>query len=147
MSHRHLLVLSALTLFACGEGQRSTPPVQLSGVVRYAGQNVGALQVSVFDSFPPRGTPIATVRIEHPTFPQRYQFDDLAPGRYFVLAIVDQDPADGDRYHPATDPGGAHGSYASPQSVTVGLLAPVQGIDVEIQDPSANSPWIRRGYR
>lgn len=140
-------IVVSLGLWACGEGQGGSKAAQLSGVVRYPGTRPGALQVSAFDSFPPRGAPIATVRFESPTYPQAYEFRDLAPGRYFVLAIVDQDPNDGDRYHPSTDPGGAHGSYVSPQSVTVGLVQPSTGIDIEMNDPSPNSPWLRRGYR
>ena len=115
--------------------------VSVHGVVHYAGKVEGPLVVGVFRSFPPRGPPLASERIERPAFPQAYAFDHLPDGRYFVLAIVDSDPMDGERYHPKRDPGGAYGFVGNPWSLSISNADGAQQIDIELSDPSASSPW------
>jgi hypothetical protein len=100
-------------------------------------------RVAVFASFPPVGEPIAEVAIDEPRFPQAYQVRGVPPGRYFVLAMVDGDPDDGDRYRPRTDPGGAFGTYLSPAAVTITTLGPASAVDITLEPPMAGSPWDR----
>lgn len=126
---------------------RSAAPGRVSGAISYQGGYVGPLQVALFRSFPPRGTPVARVDISEPTFPQPFELEDLMPGTYFLLAIVDADPTDGDRYHPHDDPGGAFGSYNKPMSITLTTTSGARDVDIELVDPSATSPWASRSYR
>jgi hypothetical protein len=149
---RRSLVLAALAT-ACGacddaapgRGAASTPAIE--GTVRYDGPVEGDLQVAVFASFPPHGEPIAIQRVAGPTFPYRYSITGLPPGRYFVLAMVDADPDDGDNFRPQKDPGGAVGGYLSPQSVTVALgQGPARG-DIALSPPAAGSPYLTGSYR
>lgn len=117
------------------------------GLIRYDGAHDGVLKVAAFSSFPPRGAAMATVVIGAPAFPQAYSLRGLPSGRYFILAILDVDANDGERYHPTVDPGGAFGSYLAPVSVTVANSQAPAAADVALRDPNPNSPWIRNGYR
>lgn len=143
LTHR-LSWLAALAV-ACtaGGGPVGDAPGTITGVVDYARPAAGTLRVAVFAAFPPVGEPIAEVAIDEPRFPQAYQVRGVPPGRYFVLAMVDGDPDDGDRYRPRTDPGGAFGSYLSPAAVTVTALGPAPGVDIALEPPMAGSPWDR----
>ena len=145
MTRSGCIVLTLATLAGCVSG--TAPPDEavgtVSGVVSYGGGETGILRVAVFSSFPPRGTPVAEVAIDDPTFPQAYQVLGLPPGRYFVLAIVDTDPADGDRYRPAFDPGGAFGWYDSPASITVSATGATPDVDIGLAAPAPGSPWDR----
>ncbi len=137
-------LLSSL-LVACVSG--SAPPGEAAGTIRgeirYDGAERGALRVALYASFPPRGAPVAELAIDAPVFPQAYQLDGVPPGRYFVLALVDTDPADGDRYRPRVDPGGTYGRYDSPASVVVGATAAVTAVDFGLVAPTRSSPWDR----
>lgn len=115
----------------------------LTGVIEYQGHEPGPLRVAAFSSFPPRRAPIAEIVIEDPVFPQTYRLDGVPPGRYFVLAVVDTDPGDGDRYRPRVDPGGTFGPYRSPASVTIDSARPANGVDIQLVAPAAGSPWDR----
>lgn len=115
----------------------------VSGVIEFDGEVRGALRVAAFSSFPPVGPPIAEVSIEAPTFPQAYELHGLPPGRYFILAMMDADPADGDRYRPRVDPGGAYGAYRNPAAISTDLAQPTQHIDVRMLAPHGGSPWDR----
>jgi hypothetical protein len=103
------VVLGGLSCVGADDSAEPIGASVVSGVVRYEGSMQGPLRVGIFTSFPPRGAPIASVEIASPSYPQPYEIRGVPPGRYFVLAIVDTDPADGDRYHPTRDPGGAVG--------------------------------------
>jgi len=83
---------------------------------------------------------VAEVAIDEPRFPQDFDVAGVPPGRYFVLAIVDSDPEDGDRYRPSVDAGGAFGGIRRPQAVTVNLLG-AENVDVALSDPRPDSPW------
>ncbi|MBK7535704.1 MAG: hypothetical protein IPI49_10130 [Myxococcales bacterium] len=135
----------ALLLAACTAG--SPPPEQtagtVSGVIEYRGQESGPLRVAVFSSFPPRGAPVAEVVIEDPVFPQAYAVHGVPPGRYFLLALVDTNVDDGDRYRPRVDPGGTYGAYRSPASITVETSGSASGIDLGLVAPAPGSPWDR----
>ena len=116
MTYRSTLrVPSALTAAmiaascAAGPSDPGAPPGSVSGMVAYTGAEPGVLRVAVFATFPPFGPPVAETAIDEPSFPQPYQVAGLPPGRYFVLAMIDTSPEDGDRYHPDVDPGGAFG--------------------------------------
>ncbi len=145
----------ALSLFvlligcsAAGEPEPSVPRAGvLRGVVDYAGEVRGPLRIGVFSSFPPRGAPAAQVEIADPVFPQAYEVHGVPPGRSFVLAIIDRDPADGDRFHPSIDPGGAVGRYEAPESVVVDAETGAEGQDIVLVDPSDGSPWAVGRYR
>ncbi|MBI2893370.1 MAG: hypothetical protein HYY06_07440 [Deltaproteobacteria bacterium] len=145
---KHLASCVVLAVMSCVGADDAAEPVGagvVRGVVRYDGSMQGPLRVGVFTSFPPRGAPIASVEISSPTYPETYEVPGVPPGRYFVLAIVDTDPSDGDRYHPTRDPGGAVGRYDDPWSVVVDPAGtPAQ--DIELVDPRALSPWGSR-YR
>lgn len=145
MSHLHLACALAVGALSCTSGSTAPgdAPGTIVGVVDYDRAAPGTLRVAVFSSFPPAGAPVAEIAIDEPSFPQPYQVRGVPPGRYFVLAMVDGDPDDGDRYRPRTDPGGAYGAYLSPAAVTVTTLAPVVGIDVRLEPPTARSPWDR----
>jgi hypothetical protein len=135
------------TLAACShDSDTSFETRVISGEIQYAGDVDGALEVAAFDSFPPTGAPVASVRIEDPQFPQRYEIHGVPAGRYFVLAIVDRVPEDGNRYRPAVDPGGAFGAYELPGAVSIDALERTEGVNVTLVDPSDSSPWARQGY-
>lgn len=149
-----LATLVGLAVVACGNTPGNIPTDidgwvsggVIRGSVAYPGARQGALEVAAFTTFPPNGLPMVTQRIESPSFPQAYELRSLPPGRYFVLAIIDTDPTDGDRYHPTLDPGGTYGEYTGPWSLAVsGTRGAVA--DVELIDPSSTSPWVRNGYR
>ncbi len=144
---RTLCLFTIMLAFSCGESRVAQKPISLAGVVDYDGALDGTLEVSVFRSFPPRGGPIAVKRVETPTFPYRYAFTDLPPGRYYVLAMIDRNADDGGAFHPTIDPGGAHGGFTSPVSVLVGATVKADAVDLRMVDPSPKSPWIRRNYR
>lgn len=133
----------ALLLAAClpGETAPGDGVGTISGVVRYAGPEAGTLRVAVFAGFPPTGAPVAETAIDAPRFPQPYAVSGLPPGRYFVLAIVDVDPGDGDRYRPRVDPGGTAGRYDSPAAVAVDAAGPTRGVDIQLVAPAPGSPW------
>lgn len=141
----HVVSVAALVVAACTPG--GSPPGEapgtITGVVRYDHASAGTLRVAAFASFPPVGPPVVEIAVDEPTFPQPYQLTGLPPGRYFVLAMVDVDPDDGDRYRPRIDPGGTYGSYTSPVSVTTSATAATAGIDVHLVAPAAGSPWDR----
>ena len=140
----------ASTWAACDDSApagSSRPSPAIEGTITYDGTVAGDLQVAVFASFPPHGEPLAIKRVAGPTFPYHYSIDDLPPGRYFVLAMVDADPADGDNFRPQKDPGGAVGGYLSPQSVTVAMpQGPARG-DIQLSPPAARSPYLTGSYR
>lgn len=145
---RNIALSVALVGFSCVGADDSADEVGagvVRGVVRYDGSMEGPLRVGVFTSFPPRGAPIASVEIALPVYPQSYEIRGVPPGRFFVLAIVDTDPADGDRYHPTRDPGGAVGQYDDPRGVIVDP-AGTPPADIDLVDPRALSPWGPR-YR
>lgn len=128
------ICLVALCL-ACGPPGEDGDPLAVRGVVHYEGSVLGPLDVAVFATFPPRGAPFARTRFEEPAFPQPWEIRDVPPGRWFVLAIVDADPADGDRYHPEIDAGGAFGRLDAPAPVAVDLWG-AQGVDLDLVDPA-----------
>jgi hypothetical protein len=142
------MVAFAIGCSAAGEPEPSVPRAGVvRGVVDYAGDLDGPLRIGVFASFPPRGRPMTSVEIGEPVFPQAYEIRGVPPGRWFVLAVVDRDPTDGDRYHPSIDPGGAVGRYEAPESVVVDADIGADGQDIVLVDPSANSPWAQGRYR
>ena len=135
----------ALAVVACTSG--TPPPGQaagtITGVVDYDGAEPGVLRVAVFASFPPRGAPVAEIAIDEPTFPHAYQVPGVPPGRFFVLAMVDTSPDDGDRYRPRVDPGGTFGRYDSPAAVTTTTAGATTGVDIVLVAPASGSPWDR----
>jgi hypothetical protein len=144
------LAALALGLTACGydnAASMAAPSGVMRGVVAYDGPVTGALEVAVFSVFPPRGVPMARWRAETPEFPQPYEIDAVPAGRWFVLAMVDVDPTDGDRYHPNRDPGGAYGVYGNPAAITMSQLAGADSVDIDLVEPSAASIWASGGYR
>lgn len=133
---------------------RSAPPgtsgdgiPAIRGEVRYQGSQRAPLKVAVFTSFPPRGAPVAHQQFTAPEFPQPFSVTGLQPGRYFVLALLDVDERDGDRFRPARDPGGAYGGFGSPVAVTVEAAGGLGGVAIELHDPGAGSPWSGLDYR
>jgi hypothetical protein len=135
--------LSLLTACTAGSPPLGQTAGTVSGVIDYAGAEPGALRVAVFASFPPRSAPVAEVVIESPVFPQAYAVHGVPPGRYFVLALVDTNPDDGDRYRPRVDPGGTFGAYRSPASITLETSGAASGIDIGLVAPAPGSPWDR----
>lgn len=137
--------LAALALAACTAGSPATGQTAgtVSGVIDYDGREPGPLRVAVFPSFPPRGAPVAEVVIEAPVFPQAYAVHGVPPGRYFVLALVDTNVDDGDRYRPRVDPGGTFGAYRSPASISIDTSGATSGIDIDLVAPAPGSPWDR----
>lgn len=135
------LVLCA-AFAACAPGA-SDPGGVVSGTIDYAGDEAGTLRVAVFSSFPPRGAPVAEIAIEGPSFPQPYAIRGVPPGRYFVLALVDTNVDDGDRYRPRVDPGGTFGPYRSPAAITLQPTQAASGVDIELVAPTPSSPWDR----
>lgn len=133
----------ASTMACTATEPTSGEPGLLRGVVEYNGDLAGPLRVGVFSSFPPRGRPFVMQTIEHPTFPQEYELRDVPAGRWFVLALIDTDVDNGDRYRSAEDPGGAFGAYALPLPVSVGPTQGAAAVDIELVDPSTTSPYLR----
>ncbi len=121
------------------EGSGSAGVVR--GTVTYSGQVTGPLRVALFGSFPPRGKPLAEVVIDRPAVNQHYEVHGVPPGRSFVLAMIDADSDDGDRYHPTIDPGGAYGSYLAPKAVMVDPELGAAAVDIVLQEPDINSPY------
>ncbi len=138
---RSLLLCAALA--ACAPGASTDPAGTVTGTIEYAGAEVGTLRVAVFSSFPPRGAPVAEVAIEAPSFPQPYTIRGVPPGRYFVLALIDTNVDDGDRYRPRVDPGGTFGPYRSPAAITLQPTRAAGGVDIELVAPTPSSPWDR----
>ena len=145
MNRLHLPVIAATILAACVSGAAPADEASgtVTGVVSYDGAEAGGLRVAVFATFPPRGAPVAEVAIDAPVFPQAYQVTGVPPGRYFVLAIIDTVPDDGDRYRPQVDPGGAFGRYDSPATITVTTTGATSGVDLRMVAPAPGSPWDR----
>ncbi len=139
------LPLLALLMCSCGSSADGGAPLgvgnTVQGVVRYDGALQGPLRVAVFPSFPPRGAPLAEQWFDAPTYPQAYELTNVPAGRWFVLAIVDADVDDGDRFHPLRDAGGAFGSYLAPQAVSITAQVGAQAVDVSLVDPTPSSPW------
>lgn len=148
---RAVLSLGILAALACAQGPPGDPGPASAGVVRgvvsYDGVLGGPLVVGVFASFPPRGAPIAKSVIAEPRFPEAYEVRGVPPGRWFVLALIDTDPADGDRYRATRDAGGAYGDYASPWSLAVDASAGASGVDIDLLDPSELPTELRWTYR
>lgn len=153
MSRLLVLSLTLGSLLGCDSavapsGER---PAGTAGTVRgevhYSGQQRGPLKIAVFTSFPPVGAPVSFQEFTAPVYPQPFVVSGVPSGRYFILAVVDVDPADGDRFRPAVDPGGAFGSFRSPAPVTVDAVVGAEGVQIELVDPSPDSPWSRPGYR
>lgn len=142
---RLVVAAAALAALASCAGYEPTSgePGLVRGVVEYHGTRTGPLRVGAFPSFPPRGRPFVMQTIDHPVFPQAYELRDVPEGRWFVLAIVDTNVENGDRYRAAEDPGGAFGAYTLPMPVTVGLTQGAGAVDVELADPSPSSPYLR----
>lgn len=144
---KKLIPVALLLLAACGTSSDGGAPLgvgnTVKGVVNYDGAVTGPLRVAVFPSFPPRGAPLAEQWFDAPAYPQAYELTNVPAGRWFVLAIVDADPDDGDRFHPLTDAGGAFGSYLAPQAVSITAQVGAQAVDVSLVDPSPTSPWGR----
>lgn len=144
-SSRVILIPLFALVASCvpGTGSPGSSSESVSGVIEYEGDTQGPLRVGAFTSFPPVGPPVAEVAIEQPIFPQAYEIRGLPPGRYFVLAMIDSDPADGDRYRPRVDPGGAYGAYRNPAAISTELAQPTKHIDVHLLAPHGGSPWDR----
>lgn len=146
----YVVILTALVAPACG-GASSGPQRPAGGVVRgtvhYDGVLQGPLVVAVFASFPPRRAAMAMQRIDDPIFPQSYEIQGIPEGRYFLLAMVDTDPLDGERYHPSLDPGAAYGSHVAPTSLVVSSTAGAPEANMMLVDPGASAPWASPGYR
>lgn len=144
MRRQFLLVLCAFALTGCygGGGSTAPGPPTLHGIIDYAGDVDGVLQIAVFETFPPRGAPLARTLIENPVFPQAYEINGIPPGRYYVLAIVDADARDGDRFRPSMDPGGAFGTFEAPVAVSIDPFDAAAPVHIELLDPSDTSPWL-----
>lgn len=151
MKNLVVLLVGLPLAFGCGAPDEDDLGAPRAGVVRgvvdYAGTIEGPLRVAVFPSFPPRGAPLAVQVIEEPLFPQPYEIAGVPPGRWFVLAILDRDRADGERFHPTIDPGGAVGRFEAPASVLVDGVLGAEGQDIELVDPDPSSPWASGHYR
>ena len=132
-------MLSSCTAYEPTSGE----PGLLRGVIEYTGTHTGPLRVGVFPTFPPRGRPFVMQTIDHPVFPQTYELRGVPEGRWFVLALVDTNLENGDRYRAAEDPGGAFGAYSLPLPVSVGPTQGADAVDVELVDPSTSSPYLR----
>ncbi len=151
----HQITLAIFACFSFASCDASLPQTEghaqgvqgLRGEVRYEGKHHGVLRVAAFASFPPRGAPVAQVEIQNPQFPQAYELPGVQSGRVFILAILDVDAKDGERYRPSVDPGGAFGSYAAPETVTIDDRSASAARDIQLIDPSESSPWSRPGYR
>lgn len=146
MKSSELILIPLLALgVSCipGTGSPGSSSESVSGVIAFEGEARGPLRVGAFSSFPPVGPPIAEVAIEQPVFPQAYEIRGLPPGRYFILAMIDSDPEDGDRYRPRVDPGGAYGAYRNPAAISTDLAQPTKHIDVHLLAPHGGSPWDR----
>ena len=146
MNRSKLILIPLLALgVACilGGGSSGGSAESVSGVIDFEGAARGPLRVAAFTSFPPVGPPIAEVSIEEPSFPQAYELWGLPPGRYFILAMIDADSEDGDRYRPRVDPGGAYGAYRNPAAITTDFARPAKHIDVHLLAPHGGSPWDR----
>lgn len=130
-----------IATLACG-WQHDLPTTSragsLSGVIRYDGTMGGAgrpLAIAVYRSFPPSGPPVATRLVERYELPYRYEFSGLAPGTYYVGALIDVDRMD-TRYAgmlvPRRDPHG-YASGGEPISLTADRGA--ASADIELRDP------------
>ncbi|MDQ3265659.1 MAG: DUF2141 domain-containing protein [Myxococcota bacterium] len=110
-------------------------PGAVQGEVHYEGNRQGPLKIAVFASFPPRGAPVAYQEFTAPVFPQPFVVRGVPAGRYFVLAVLDVNQGDGDRFRPAVDPGGASGSLTAPMPITVDAIGGFTGVRIDLLDP------------
>ncbi|MCP4446138.1 MAG: DUF2141 domain-containing protein [Myxococcales bacterium] len=93
-----LSIALLLCLTTCAGEPSSVPQAgTISGVIQYDGVAQGpgrTLSIALYRSFPPVGPPIQSELIETYSFPYRYELTDLAPGTYYVGALIDVDRLD-----------------------------------------------------
>ncbi len=118
-----------------GGADSAVTPGEVRGEVHYQGSREGPLKIAVFGSFPPRGAPVAFQEFTAPVFPQPFVVRGVPAGRYFVLAVLDVNPGDGDRFRPKVDPGGASGSLTAPTPITVDPIVGVSRLRIDLVDP------------
>ncbi|MEK6606485.1 MAG: hypothetical protein AABZ30_02385 [Myxococcota bacterium] len=128
------VVLAGLTI-ACGN---APPSGRITGEVRYGGRLQGVLLLAVYDHFPPAGTPLATVAIENPRFPQAFALE-TRPGPVYVLAALDTSPDDGLRYHSRVDAGAAWPALRTPEPLRLGPAQTLR-VDLDLEDPRPGLP-------
>ncbi len=69
---------------------------KISGKVTYAGTNMGTLKFALYDQMPGPTTPpkyYMFPTVDNPTFPYAYTLDNVVPGAYWVVSILDVPPA------------------------------------------------------
>lgn len=125
-----------LSVASCGE-TRSTPTGTIAGTISYKGPATGGgrpLGIAVYRTYPPSGIPVAYRLVHDYQFPYRYAIDGLAPGAYYVGALIDVDPAD-TRYvgmlNAKRDP---HGYAGNGRPVQVADLHGASSADIVLQD-------------
>lgn len=88
------------SLVACGgedaPAEGTPDAAQVTGItatVTYTGTASGALTLAAFTSMPPAGPPVSFAQKTSPTFPLTLSLENMAPGTYYVLALLDVAPA------------------------------------------------------
>lgn len=94
------------------------PAGTIAGSIAYEGTTERSLVVSAWPSLPASGTPLASVTIERPVFPQPYELSGLAPGVMFLTA----------RLADAEGQGEILGSYPSVSEVSAVVLDEGRGL-------------------
>lgn len=133
-------IAGAVLIWGCDDRSEvvfEAPGGTLSGTIDYTGAAAGPgrpLSIALYRSFPPKGPPVAAKLIENYSFPQRYQFSGLAPGTYYVGALIDVDRMD-TRYAgmlaPKRDP---HGYAGAGAPIAIDSTRGAALIDLELKD-------------
>ncbi len=97
MTHRLLVPLALVLVSGCGADDDPSVDAATSSRVRatvsYQGSAQGALVLAAFTSFPPAGAPAGFAQQVSPSFPASLTIEDLEPGTFHVLALLDVAPA------------------------------------------------------
>jgi hypothetical protein len=94
------------------------------------------LAIALYRSFPPSGPPVATKLLERFALPYRYEFTGLAPGSYYVGALIDVDRMDtrhAGMLVPERDP---HGYAGGGAPIQLGVSQGAAAVEIELEDPA-----------
>ena len=136
MGRAILALFIGLALTACVEDAVTSPQGgTISGTVYYAGPAAAPgrpLAIALYSSYPPVGPPAATRLVDSYQFPYDYHFENLAPGTYYVGALIDVDRLD-TRHTGMLNAGRDPYAYA-PGPVIVDDLEGASGVDLGLED-------------
>lgn len=117
---------------------RAAPAGTLSGTIRYQGAMTAPgrpLAIALYRTFPPSGPPMATRLVERYELPYHYEFTGLAPGTYYVGALIDVDRMD-TRYAGMLTKRDPYGYAGGGEAIRLDASQGAAAIDVDLEDPA-----------